>query len=701
MEERGATQPVRITRIVPSSNPSGYRNQISREESERDGNLTINVTIINRYRGEVRNPGDKPGHEITGTREGMLLWENGKQREDRFDDENDTNRQENEQQVAGVSAVDVFVQGFSNDIQHATLLPSETFRRSLHQRRSMRSPPPHSDLGLFSNVDPEKLVYADCEEEGRDGDPGLTILLASTGDWFGCSEEIAPQHERKIENNHHGDCQSNGTHSEATPRVGSTNGPELQDTEHPVTIHSTANFSLRDKATRIIFQGESRDGEPVLARNAFRVQFEPGPLGMELEEDPLQRGIVQVRRILQASQAEQDGRLSPGFLLVAVGDWDQHPTDSWPSSQERFGTVPGSIVNRNRYTDTSASSDRPGPAPIRSLTDFEKAALHRDSDHLFVVWALDRLAPEAIAALGEPPTMALNGTPRSFEIGPHLVSREWSAPSSHNYAIGKGGAKTDSREKCHIYSNDTAGSERMIIGGRGRRDMSSLEKEGRDEVSVFEQKSTALSTLTVPDVVGSGNHLARTVPEEEARRWEISRYIQGVHIDHHFKHSFSRADEGPTTMSSALAQGVMQNTHGKSGSPRSTDYFLGKRSSDNMPLSQQKSRRGSSIQRREKGAWEFETGGGMFDENDQGLAARRRPHQGDEGSSCNGTREEIEGKRSVLPLGLQASAVDEIAVFIWFCNNHESSVLQVKITRIDADVILTHFCDIPQTSKRL
>ncbi|CAN0475825.1 unnamed protein product, partial [Ectocarpus sp. 8 AP-2014] len=82
--------------------------------------------------------------------------------------------------------------------------------------------------------------------------------------------------------------------------------------------------------------------------------------------------------------------------------------------------------------------------------------------------------------------------------------------------------------------------------------------------------------------------------------------------------------------------------------------------------------------------WEFETGGGIFDDDDQGLAARKHPARSQATlAPAAAPADETEEKPPTFPLGLESSAVDDLAVFIWFCNNHESAVM--KVSWIDYD----------------
>lgn len=76
--------------------------------------------------------------------------------------------------------------------------------------------------------------------------------------------------------------------------------------------------------------------------------------------------------------------------------------------------------------------------------------------------------------------------------------------------------------------------------------------------------------------------------------------------------------------------------------------------------------------------WEFETGGGIFDEDDQGLASRKQPRRNDDVPE---PADEPEEDRPLLPLGLQASTADDVAVCLWFCNNHESATMKVRTGR--------------------
>jgi len=108
---------------------------------------------------------------------------------------------------------------------------------------------------------------------------------------------------------------------------------------------------------------------------------------MELEENLGGRGIVQIRCIRQAGQAEKDGRLSVGSFIVAVGDWGHYDFDSFE---------PNATKGENRFDEGERL------VIVRSLADLEEVLLSRESDQLFFLWAIDREAPEVLSALGVP-----------------------------------------------------------------------------------------------------------------------------------------------------------------------------------------------------------------------------------------------------------------------------------------------------------
>lgn len=579
-EERGATQPVRISRVVPRPEllPAGKDSQRATKLDKLPANATF-VTVINGYR--TRCPSQDWGSNAGS------------------DDEN---------------CVDIFVEGFSRGIDHATLLPKELFCRTL--QNGSQGPPG------FSSPLPGEAQYS---LNAREGSLGLTVFLARKGDWFDA-----------VDGGIQGSQRGHGADSSASKAS--------QDHDHLAADAST---------TRIMFQRD--DGKPGPSRNAFRVQFEPGPLGVEIEEHPGHRGIVRVRQVLQAGQAELDGRLSAGCYIVAVGDWGESRSSASPPPTPSTNSPDAAAFAATRgisNTDTCGSSEvsargsnsREGgssakthkPAIIRSLVEFEEAVSSRQPDRLFVIWALDRHAPEAIAALGS-----------SESSRSRMVSHEWSTELLYARPQKESGEgvfssgderkpsfdplKVSSRRRPNNLDNPT-----KVAAPEGA--------PGWDSGSAFGYGKDCLEyslSCTEPGVV----------PDDRAR----SREERDSRIPE------QEGNLSPSALGSQKASGEKLETHWtrSHGGNRQRNPRVG---DDEV-----------------SGGWEFETGGGMFDDDDQAIASRRHPVDnqvavGPTRSAAGGT----ENKPPPFPLGLRASVMDQFTVFIWFYNNHESATMNVR-----------------------
>lgn len=571
-EERGSVQPARISRIVPR------RESLSRGEDSRGGTRpgeefpddTV-VTVLNGYRTE---------HLDDCRGEGGAGWASAAA----------SDEEEN--------CIDIFVEGFSRGIEHTTLLPSEVYCRALQSRS--RGPPNPSSFSPGAEA-PQFM-------DAREGYVGLTVLLARTGEWFDTAADG-------------GDVQ--GPHKK----------PRVEPDNNIIAAEVTA--------TRMIFTRE--DGTPGPSRNSFRVQFEPGPLGIELEEHPGQRGIVQVRRVLQAGQAELDGRLSPECLVVAVGEWVEsdvsavHPpthSDDPPAgaaSTNDAGVYDSLDVSGLRSSAKSGGSSSPRrihkPALIRSLAELQAAVSSRQPDQLFTVWALDRLAPEAIAVLGSPDS--------EKRVGP--------SPGNDRHEtfdpLGTSFLRTTALDDW---------TKSAVPDGAPRWESASAFARGQDSLEY------SLST-TDPEVIAYNN--SQDIASSSLQAGGAQQSGADLSLS---------ALGSPKGIESSGASSTLEDKNSLGWTSRRGEHSNGH--------SLEKGGAGGT------GGWEFETGGGMFDEDDQGLAARKHP-SGSKATAAAAAVSPVgdtEKEPPALPLGLNASAVDEFAVFIWFCNNHESSVMNVR-----------------------
>ncbi|CAM9369717.1 unnamed protein product [Phaeothamnion confervicola] len=211
-----------------------------------------------------------------------------------------------------------------------------------------------------------------------------------------------------------------------------------------------------------------RYGLPGPPTSAFKVGFEAGQLGLELEENPT-RGYVTVKRVTPGAQAECDGRIFAGCLVVAAAvaveaaagtgaDAAGDATATTPTSAagvreddnasaidaDGTGTAVGATGNGDAAVAVAAmtgpidnagtpaaTNDDSGSAPsgssapaapttatlaesnftmevIRSLGDFEYMLrrMAAAGANQLDVYFLDRYAPKAIAALGPPAATA-------------------------------------------------------------------------------------------------------------------------------------------------------------------------------------------------------------------------------------------------------------------------------------------------------
>lgn len=592
-EERGKVQPVRISRIVPRQDSGLGAQELQGEARSAEGSpIPTVVTVLNGYRTQhMRDRMSAPGGESASAAE--VFSEDGE------------------------SCIDVFVEGFSRGIDHETLLPSEMFCRALQNGR--QGPPKLSSL---ISEDSRHLL------DVREGYLGLTVFLARTSEWSGTVD---------------GDIQGEKQDERIEPGVGDESDRDDENLAAETAI-----------ITRMIFQRE--DGTPAPSRNAFRVQFEPGPLGVELEEYPGERGIVRVRRVFQAGQAELDGRLSTGCLIVAVGGWEESSANNTLRPNTASGAGDGDValdgVDIYGNLDVPAlrssamdggSGDRANKSVIiRSLADFEEAVSCREPDRLFVLWALDRHAPEAVAALGPPQAHGVSTVPRGWSPA-SLYSRRRNEgrgaflPGSEVQRPFEASKSPKSERYEETVPEGAPGWETVTNLARGRDSGYSLPSEG--------PKLTSFARNQASHAAGGGR-------------------LQAVGGQ-------PEAD---------LAMSAFGSPKEVTGSERLTAGIdrLGWPSEEGEDGAHTAHRFGEGGARSARG-WEFETGGGIFDDDDQGLAARKHPARSQATlAPAAAPADETEEKPPTFPLGLESSAVDDLAVFIWFCNNHESAVMKVE-----------------------
>lgn len=604
MEQRGVVQPVRITRIVPRRNLGTPESRRGSKPSQRLGSGSGNtaVTILN-------------GYMPTPT---LLRGSSG----------------DGHQENAG-ACIDVFVSGLgTTGIDHATLHPSELFRRVL---QTVPPPPPAAEEAPAPPEGPHPL-------DDRESSHGLTIFLAGSEDWL----KYGNSFQRTQRAPEHGD-----PHIDLWRREnGTSESANLQHVE-----------LQEENVARLLFRREE-DGTLAPSHNAFRVQFEPGPLGMELEEVSGDRGVVQIRRVLQAGQAEQDGRLFAGFLVVAVGDWG----DKYAAATAMDGgdpTVVGGFTGAASTADSTKHADATTrPAVLRSLRELEEAVVCRDPNKLFFLWALDRTAPEAIAALGPPQPVASDARkfPRGWSAQPLFTGENL---KHSDYRGSKPGEPTDPRyDHSAPYDNEAFSSGGVIApSSRPRTGGNSNPRVGTAVVS------------------GGG-----------APGWESNReYVNNDVGNTGDKCAFARGEQPAVYFHDRAAEGakgvppsVLQTETDLSSMQgfllRNPSHLMSTASGAEVCRPNSTTRTaGECVSSGEEIGWDFETGGGIFDDDDQGLAARKQPlrHNG-------GDAEEPVNDRPPFPLGLEASTADEFSVFIWFSNNHESAVMQVRYSATSA-----------------
>ncbi|CAB1103947.1 unnamed protein product [Ectocarpus sp. CCAP 1310/34] len=587
-EERGKVQPVRISRVVPRQDSGLGAQELQGEARSAEGlPIPTVVTVLNGYNTQHRRDRTSApaGDYASATH---VLSE---------DEE---------------SCIDVFVEGFSRGVDHETLLPSEMFCRAL--QHGSQGPPKPSSL-----ISEDSRHYLDV----REGYLGLTVFLARTSEWSGTIDG-GVQGEKQDE------C--------IEPGIGD------------------GKLAAEMAITRMIFQRE--DGTPAPSRNAFRVQFEPGPLGVELEEYPGDRGIVRVRRVLQAGQAELDGRLSAGCLIVAVGGWDESSANGTLRPSTASGAGTGHVVLdgvdiygnldvpalRSSAMDGGSGAEAHKSAIIRSLADFEEAVSCREPDRLFVLWALDRHAPEAVAALGPPQANGVCTVPRG-----------WSPASVYSRRRNEGRGR--------VRGTFPSGSERQRPFEASKSPKSQGYEESEPEGALGRETTTILarSRDSLRYSLSSDRPKLASFARNQASHAAGGGQLQtggGQPEADLAMSAFGSPKE--VTGSERLAAGINRlgwpSREGKGGAPR-----FGEGGARNAI------------------GWEFETGGGIFDDDDQGLAARKHPARRQATLAPAATpADEAEEKPPTFPLGLESSAVDDLAVFIWFCNNHESAVMKVE-----------------------
>lgn len=567
-------QPVRISRIVPSRESlPGGLDSGGGTQSKKDFTDDTVMAVLNGFRTQ---------HLDDSGSAGGVDWASAPA----------SDKEEN--------CIDIFVEGFSRGIIHANLPPLEIYCRALQ----IGSRAPQNPSSVSSA---EETPHSLCAREGY---RGLTILLTRTGEWF--------------------DAFTDG---------GDVQGPQKKHRIQPDTDNDAGQDSnilaSKANATRMIFTREG--GKPGPSRNAFRVQFEPGPLGIELEEHPGQWGIVQVRRVLQAGQAELDGRLSPECLVVAVGDWGE-PDLSASSPTTRFddsstgagadGSLEVSDLKSNAKSGGGSSvRGTHKPAMIRSLAELEKVVSTRQPDQLLTLWALDRRAPEAIAVLGSPGSVE--------GVGP---------------SPGNDGHKTSDHLGTSILRTTLANCSKSAAPDGA---------PGWESASAFARSKDSLEYS-----------LSTTHPE----------MITHDHSQAMARGSLRIGEQQSVAELSASAFGSPKGiARGRASSPSEENHSLGwTRRHDRGSIGHRPEKEGTGS----TGGWEFETGGGVFDEGDQRLAARKQPASNTATAAAVAVSsvDDKDKEPPAFPLGLNASAVDEFAVFIWFCNNHESSVMNVRRT---------------------
>lgn len=583
-EERGKVQPVRISRIVPrcasSSGPQDSKGV--------NPNVATVVTVLNGYR-------TKSYIDRLTSKDGNWGFAADSDDED---------------------CIDIFVEGFSRGIDHATLLPSEVFCRVLQNGSKGISDIPRNPSG-------EAGPSLDVSERYL----GLTILLARTGEWFQTAAQ-GPQNDQ--------------------------GGGEADDNAADRNIDGHSSEAI---ITQLIFQ--RADGTPGPSRNASRVQFEPGPLGVELEAYPGRSGIVQVRRVLQAGQAELDGRLCAGSLIVAVGDWDESGVfdpppparDGDPAATRTVAAegvdIYGSldVINDTlRALDESAGVGKGSQGIIRSLGEIEQAISRRGSDRLFFLWVLDRQAPEAIAALGYPEADGARTAPCKWSPQSTVAScqSEGNGEAEGPYPPSKirEGLSTSFGISALLRPKSRhLEAENKPLGGAPGWESGSAFFGGKDSLEY---------SLSSNDVLATASNRSRTRPDDQLGE----RGVQPV--------------SGPSQSALEYPKGVTRDGVFKSRKEIDINWTSRKEETTCSGYRFEKGGGASTV------GWEFETGGGIFDEDDQGLAARKHPRE------MPPARKADKELPQPFPLGLQASVVDEFAVFIWFCNNHESAVMKVS-----------------------
>lgn len=534
------------------------------------------------------------------------------------------------------ACIDVFVSGLgTTGIDHATLHPSELFRRVL---QTVPPPPPAAEEAPVLPEGPHSL-------DDKESSHGLTILLAGSEDWLKYGNGFQRTQRAPEQGDPHIDLwrRENGTSESAN----------LQHVELP-----------EENVVRLLFRREE-DGTLAPSHNAFRVQFEPGPLGMELEEVSGDRGVVQIRQVLQAGQAEQDGRLFAGFLVVAVGDWEDKYAAATAMDNADPTIVGGFMGAASTDVSTKHANATTRPAVLRSLRELEEAVVRRDPNKLFFLWALDRTAPEAIAALGPPQPVASDARkfPRGWSAQPLLTEEN---PKHSDSRGSKRGEPTDPRyDNSAPYDNEALSSGGVIApSSRTRTGGNSSQRVGTTVVSGGGAPGWESNREYANNGVGNIGDKCAFSRGEQPEVFYHDRASEGTK---RVPPSVLQTEAG---LSSIQGFPLRDPSHPMSATPGAEAC----RPNSTTRIT------GECFSSGEERGWDFETGGGIFDDDDQGLAARKQPlrHNGDDA-------EEPVNDRPPLPLGLEASTADEFSVFIWFSNNHESAVMQVRYSATSAE----------------
>ncbi|CAM9897537.1 unnamed protein product, partial [Discosporangium mesarthrocarpum] len=616
-EERGVVQPVHITRVVPHIDRAPYPIAFKGGpwRSKRllaEGREALMLTIMNDQGQNLPGRGDPT--QCCGSTD-SCNDNDGKSANESFGSTS-----------AAPATVDVYIQAQSKGFEHVELSPSAIFHRAI-QQNLFQIRPPRKDSSCGQG-------QGDWDTGREKVESGLTILVADAKDW--CIPFQGRQHSRSE------------TDLSINPKTSFTSSPG-EDGDYNLEDTHGNNAEMVELLFRMA------DGTPGPPRSAFQVQFEPGPLGMELEEDPNGRRLVQVRRVLQAGQAENDGRPCAGSLVIAVGDWggvgvsnagvggrnESDNTDGGGSGDSGRGQESGPgpphrvVSGCGNSEDEEELSLHKDQGLVRSLADFEAAILGRSPDDLFFVWMVDRYAPEAMAALGEPRDTTTSTSTTGLQ--PRSSSPPVGGGHHHHGAGGKTwptvplpGIESEQLDKAVPGRNWGAlGWEVGYNNRESQRGSSVVDQATRPQGSGCPHPSTG-------DAVGRRSCVSSKVGEEGT-----GRSVMG--------HPDSVLHEPGLASGIEAAKRGLEWVSGKEGDGLRDDF-------DKEGV---------------RCGWDFKTAVGVFEdrEEDQALAARKIP-RGETPQFEAGLA--VTHPEAIRPLGLGASVVDEDSVFLWFSNNHRS-----------------------------